>query len=168
MKALLLVLLIPALGSAQIPSLSDTLTGTLSNGVIHFHWRSTNDLGAKEYAVIQIRPDNTSRYASGFITPKNSNGPEEYTTDVPLDDNVINAAFTGLILVLGLGMLGLGLDESSSFRPWYVWPWWRVARSPSRNRLPQHRGLHRELREPSDSRSYRPTDRSGIIPGWLR
>ena len=109
MKALLLLLLIPALGSAQIPSLSDTLTGTLSNGVIHFHWRSTNDLGAKEYAVIQIRPDNTSRYASGFITPKNSGGPEEYTTDVPLDDNVINAAFTGLILVLGLGMLiGVG------------------------------------------------------------
>ena len=105
MKALLLLLLIPALGSAQIPSLSDTLTGTLSNGVIHFHWRSTNDLGAKEYAVIQIRPDNTSRYASGFITPQNTDGPAEYTTDVPLDGNVINAAFSGLIFLLGFGML---------------------------------------------------------------
>ena len=105
MKVLLLLLLIPVLGSAQIPSLSDTLTGTMSNGVIHFHWRTTDDLGAKEYAVIQIRPDNTSRYASGFITPQNNGGPAEYTTDVPLDNNVINAAFTGLILLLGIGML---------------------------------------------------------------
>jgi len=109
MKVLLFLLLIPALGSAQIPTLSDTLTGSLSNGVIHFHWTSTNDLGAKEYAVVQVRPDGTIRYASGFITPLNNGGPVDYTTDVPLDNNVRNAAFTGLILLLGFGiLLGFG------------------------------------------------------------
>jgi hypothetical protein len=109
MKALLILLLIPALGSAQIPTLSDTLTGSLSNGVIHFHWTSTNDLGAKEYAVVQVRPDGTLRYASNFITPLNNGGSADYTTDVPLDNNVRNAAFTGLILLLGFGvLLGFG------------------------------------------------------------
>ena len=109
MKVLLFLLLIPALGSAQIPTLSDTLTGSLSNGVIHFHWTSTNDLGAKEYAVVQVRPDGTIRYASGFITPLNNGGSADYTVDVPLDNNVRNAAFTGLILLLGFGLfLGFG------------------------------------------------------------
>jgi hypothetical protein len=105
MKALLFLLLIPALGSAQIPSLSDTLTGSLSNGVIHFHWKSTNDLNAKEYAVVQVRSDGTLRYASSFITPLNNGGSAEYNTDVPMDNNVQNAAFTGLIFLLGFGML---------------------------------------------------------------
>jgi hypothetical protein len=109
MKALLFLLLIPAIGSAQIPTLSDTLTGSLSNGVIQFHWTTTNDLGAKEYAVVQVRPDGTLRYASNFITPLNNGGSADYTTDVPLDNNVRNAAFTGLILLLGFGiLLGFG------------------------------------------------------------
>jgi hypothetical protein len=109
MKALLFLLLIPAMGSAQIPSLTDTLTGNLSNGVIHFHWRSANDVDAKEYAVVQVRPDGTTRYASGFITPLNNGGSAEYNTDVALDNNVRNAAFTGLMLLLGFGiLLGFG------------------------------------------------------------
>lgn len=122
MKTLMFLLLIlPALGLAQVPSLSDTLTGSLSNGVIHFHWRSLNDLNARQYAVVQVRPDGTMRYASSFITPVNNGAAVDYNTDVPLDNNVRNAAFTGLILLLGFGiLLGFGRNFLGSGRKFLI------------------------------------------------